>query len=390
MWNQLVGHSPDLTKLIEERYDLELRDTNLLVHHVPYVTADRTVAYGVLVSELSTNGERTVRPGRHEMWLVGGIPHDHEGNVVAIMVNEPPTDFGGVLQGYRLSGKRNDQHPEDYYIKVTTYVDVLGRYARAIDQGATHHNPAPHESSPEESVFRYHDSATSRSGLSAVANKLKQGRIAIVGLGGTGSYILDLVSKTPVGEIHIFDDDVLHAHNAFRAPGAASFEELKDEPRKVDYLQRRYDPMHRHIVAHPVRITGDNLGELEGIEFVFIAIDSGPEKKAVIDQLEEWGTPFIDCGMGISRQENALRGMVRTTACQPGHYDHVPRRVSFADEGENEYDWNIQTADLNMMNAVMAVIKWKKMLGYYVDDKGEYNSTYTVARNQLISGELGE
>ena len=36
----------------------------------------------------------------------------------------------------------------------------------------------------------------------------------------------------------------------------------------------------------------------------------------------------------------------------------------------------------------MAVIKWKKLLGYYVDDKHEYNTTYTVARNQMISGDL--
>jgi hypothetical protein len=43
-----------------------------------------------------------------------------------------------------------------------------------------------------------------------------------------------------------------------------------------------------------------------------------------------------------------------------------------------------------MMNAVMAVIRWKKMMGYYVDDKGEFNSTYVIARNQLNSGELPE
>ena len=57
--------------------------------------------------------------------------------------------------------------------------------------------------------------------------------------------------------------------------------------------------------------------------------------------------------------------------------------MSFADETQNEYEWNIQTADMNMLNAALAVIKWKKMFGYYVDRKQEFNGTYTISRNQL-------
>jgi tRNA A37 threonylcarbamoyladenosine dehydratase len=46
-------------------------------------------------------------------------------------------------------------------------------------------------------------------------------------MGGTGSYILDLVAKTAVMEIHLFDGDDFNQHNAFRAPGAASLEDLE-------------------------------------------------------------------------------------------------------------------------------------------------------------------
>lgn len=386
---ELASRSADLAQLIEEEYDLELRDSNLLVHHVPYVTPAGSVAYGILVSELSTNGERTVRPGRHEMWLAGDVPHDHQGTKLTGLLNESPTDFGGGLLGRRMSLKRNDQHPENYYIKVATYVDVLGRFARAIDPKASHRGAPPRESSPDESVFRYHDSATSRAALSAVTAKLKQGKIAIVGLGGTGSHILDLLAKTPIAEIHLYDDDVFHAHNAFRTPGAASIDELRTEPTKVDYLQRRYDVIRRDIIPHPIRVTAANVDELADKEFVFLAVDTGPDKGAIVAQLGAWGKPFVDCGIGVIRQENSLRGMVRVTTGEPGYYDHLPLRLSYVDEGENEYNLNIQTADLNMLNAVLAVLKWKKMLGYYVDDKREHNSTYAVARNQLVSGNLG-
>ncbi|MGQ7394159.1 hypothetical protein ACTGZO_11025, partial [Streptococcus suis] len=89
--------------------------------------------------------------------------------------------------------------------------------------------------------------------------------------------------------------------------------------------------------------------------------------------------PFVDCGIGMHRQENSLGGLVRTTTGLPHQYAHIPRRISFGDVSSDEYRENIQTADLNMLNAALAVLKWKKHLGYYADSKQELNSSYTVA-----------
>jgi tRNA A37 threonylcarbamoyladenosine dehydratase len=47
--------------------------------------------------------------------------------------------------------------------------------------------------------------AASRAGITAISARLSMFRIAIVGLGGTGSYVLDLVAKSAVREIHLFD-----------------------------------------------------------------------------------------------------------------------------------------------------------------------------------------
>ena len=69
-----------------------------------------------------------------------------------------------------------------------------------------------------------------------------------------GAYILDKVAKTPVPEIRLFDADEFLNHNAFRAPGAASLEELREAPLKVDYFKRVYSRMHRWIIAHPVEL----------------------------------------------------------------------------------------------------------------------------------------
>jgi hypothetical protein len=387
----LVERSQDLRRLVEEGFDVEVRDSNLLIHHVPYVTSSGKVDYGILVSELTTDGEQTVRPGAHHLWFVGDVPHDHQGNKLTIVINESQHPFGeGLVASCQMSAKPGGEHPPDYYVKITTYVKALGRVARAIDPDARHTDYPIRESHEDESVFLYHDAATSRSGLSALTGKLKVARVAIVGLGGTGSYILDLLAKTPVLEVHLYDDDEFSAHNAFRAPGAASIDELRPRPKKVDYFAMMYGRMRRGIVPHPAKISDDNVADLQEMSFVFLAIDAGPTKKVVLDCLQEWGIPFIDCGMGLHRVENSLRGTVRTTAGSPGRYDHIDRRVSYVDVMADEYDFNLQTADLNMLNATMAVLRWKKYLGYYEDVRHEYNAAYNVASNLFISGEVPE
>lgn len=385
----LVAHSDDLARLIAEDYDIEVREGSLLVHHVPYVTSAGEVDYCILYSELTTNGERTVRPDRHEVWVIGDIPHDHQGNKLSIVIEQAAIDCGnGLIASCRLSGKLHNEHPADYYLKISNAVRVLGQFARGVSPGATHRNAPPRESSPDASVFVYNDTASSRSLLSAVTDKLKVAKVAIVGLGGTGSYILDLVAKTPVSEIHIFDDDVFLAHNAFRAPGAASLADVKPMRKKVEYFEAIYSRFRRGIVPHAERIDESNVTVLQDASFVFLSMDAGPAKKLVIDHLQQWEIPFVDCGMGLTRVENSLRGTVRATSGSPGRYEHADRRISYRDIAADEYDLNMQTADLNMLNAVMAVIRWKKFCGYYTDSTDERHTSYVVSSNVLLSAEV--
>lgn len=390
MSRQLVSLSPDLSRLESEGFDIEIRDVNLLVKDVPYVTSSREVAYGVLVSELSTNGAVTIAPNTHEIWFAGSLPCDNYGNEIPLLINQRTQfNFGPELVcSFSFSRKPLSGRYDNYYDKITSYVRILSAYARAIDPKVTAKIFPVREAMEDESVFRYLDAATSRAGISAITSKLKIEKVGIVGLGGTGSYILDLLAKTPIGEIHLYDDDVIYAHNAFRMPGAASIEELQTVPQKVQYLQCKYDPMRRGIVGHPSRVSRSNIDELRGLSFVFLSMDTGSAKQFIIESLLDFGIPFIDCGMGVYRTGDSLGGIVRVTSGDSARNSHLENRISYGDQAEDEYDWNIQTADLNMLNATMAVIKWKKWYGFYLDAKGELNSTYTVARNQMVSGEI--
>lgn len=221
-----------------------------------------------------------------------------------------------------------------------------------------------------------------------VTRKLAFDKLAIVGLGGTGSYVLDLVAKTPVKEIHTFDGDVYSTHNAFRSPAAPSIEELREQPKKVTYFKALYSKMHRGIIAHDTHVDASNVDQLRDMNFVFLCLDQGEPKRCIVEKLEEQRIPFIDVGMGLYFKNEMLGGILRVTTSTVDQRQHVrdKGRISFDDGGDNnEYDKNIQIADLNALNAVLAVIKWKKLFGFYADLEKEFFSTYTIGCNMLTS-----
>jgi tRNA A37 threonylcarbamoyladenosine dehydratase len=130
----------------------------------------------------------------------------------------------------------------------------------------------------------------------------------LIGLGGTGAYILDKVAKTPVPEIRLFDGDEFLNHNAFRAPGAPSLDQLREAPMKVDYFKAIYSRMHRGIKAHPVKLGRDNVHLLDGVTFAFIAMDDGPDKLAIIEKLEAIGASFrLRARMRVAREKSRYK-----------------------------------------------------------------------------------
>jgi hypothetical protein len=102
------------------------------------------------------------------------------------------------------------------------------------------------------------------------------------------------------------------------------------------------------------------------------------------------GIPFIDVGMGLELVDGSLGGILRVTASTPDMRTHFhDGRISFggADDENNLYSTNIQVADLNALNAAMAVVKWKKIRGFYRDLEREHHSTYTTDGNMLLNGD---
>jgi hypothetical protein len=203
---------------------------------------------------------------------------------------------------------------------------------------------------------------------------------------------LDLAAKTPVEEIHLFDRDTFTNHNAFRSPGAPSLDDLRNKQKKVDYFRDLYSHMRKAIIAHDCFIDESTIDLLHGMAFVFLCIDKGCAKRLIVERLEEWGIPFIDVGMGIQlNDDSSLGGIFKITTSTPNKRDHVRSLVAFSDGAAiNEYSRDIQIADLSALSAALAVIKWKKLRGFYHDREKEHHSMYTIDGNQLLNEEKHE
>ncbi|MHA6268381.1 ThiF family adenylyltransferase [Aliiroseovarius sp. CAU 1755] len=386
MSRRLINLNSDLKALEKDGYEVAIKGDHLVVSNVPYVSASGEVKRGALVSILELRGDKTVSPPRqHIAMFAGEHPCDQRGTKLRhIEHSSSRQNLGnGLVVDHSFSAKPKEGY-RDYHHKMTTYAEMISSPAREIESGVTAQTYVVTESDEADQIFRYMDTASSRAGIGAITDKLRLGKVAIVGLGGTGSYVLDLMAKTPVEEIHLFDGDDFFQHNAFRGPGAASFAEISVPRKKVEFWAERYDPMRRGIVPHALFIDAENANLLDDMDFVFLCVDSGASKKPVVERLEEVGMSFIDVGMGVQAANDQLLGIVRVTTSTPDRRDHFRKHVGLGEaEVDHAYSQNIQIADLNALNATLAVIRWKKLCGFYFDPEGETTSNYTIDGNVI-------
>lgn len=385
------SRSPDLKRLRDEGYFVQISGGFLVMRDVPHVDAQRQVRIGTLISSLNLAGDETRTPDTHVIYFDGSFPCRPDGSPIqGISHQSGKFDLGHGLKAQHAFSSKPDGGYADYHHKMTSYANIVAGPAAVLKPCVT---PRTFRSPEEEenSVFNYTETASDRVGIGALTEKLTSESLALVGLGGSGSYLLDLAAKTPAREIRLIDGDEFLQHNAFRAPGAPSLDELREAPKKVDYLKAIYSRMHRGLVAHAVNLDATNLNLLDGVTFAFLCIDAGENKKRIVEKLEAIGASFIDVGMGLELNDGSLGGILRVTASTPEKRDHVHRgRISFTGGGANDlYASNIQVADLNALNAALAVVKWKKIRGFYRDLEKEHHATYTTDGNILVNGDKG-
>jgi hypothetical protein len=255
------------------------------------------------------------------------------------------------------------QEYDDFFDKVETYTALIAGPAISKNGGNPYTFKARHE--VPDSVFLRHDLLSSRAEIGDLSARLKDEVVAIVGLGGTGSYVLDFLAKTPIREIRGFDPDVFHLHTVFRSPGMIDMDDL-GKP-KAQIYEARYKEFRVRVRLEPVRIDASSGAHFEGVTFAFVCVDKGTARKEIVELLISKGIPFIDVGMGLGRKNGPIGGLVRVTyfPADRGPALLAKDLVPLTDNPDDIYRTNVQIGELNALNACLAVIRFKQTLGFY-------------------------
>lgn len=391
MSQQLISRNPDLQKLQSEGFDLEIRDGQIYVHHVPFLNSKQEISDGTLAFTYSSQGDIVAPPTDHTAHWIGSKPFTVTGQEVPSLINSQVNGWNGHNEVFFLSLFRDGQKGKpysDFYEKATFYFKTIAGHAFQKDKIKAEKIRQMITAATEEDVFNYQDTNSARAGIIGLANKMKGKKVAIVGLGGTGSYLLDLVAKTPVAEIHLFDDDIFSTHNAFRAPGASTLNELKQGLSKVEYFSMKYSAMHRHVIPHMEKIMEGTISNLFDMDIVFLCVDSVKARNFIARHLADKNIPFIDSGLGMAIRNNAgLAGQIRCTTFDGTHGDHLSKSFGKEEiEDDGVYNTSIQVSELNDLAAILMIMQWKRMIGFYASDKsGCIESVLSIAANKILN-----
>lgn len=381
MFQELVSHNADIDRLVKKGYAVAFDDLNyLVVRDIPYLDSSLKLQWGAIVTKFVDTGQNQIMQEDHQIFFAGSIPHGLDGSPIpnlgggptSLAMSESSADVK-VQRSFSNKPKPADKFG-DFFEKIESYVTIIS--GPAINRyGVTPLTFRVVESGKSSSPFKIRDTLTSRAEIGDLAAKFKDDVIAIIGVGGTGAYVLDLIVKTPVREVRAFDPDLFHVHNTFRSPGALQLEEL-GKP-KSDVCQARYDNFRFGLSVTRKFIDAACVEDLKGVTFAFVCVDKGTSRAGIFDLLISQGIPFIDVGMGLRRKGSGLDGLIRSTyySTENGRETREKGLAELVDDPEDLYRTNIQISELNAINACVAVMRFKQLRGFYHEE---------VARDHLI------
>jgi hypothetical protein len=375
MFLELANHNEDLKCLLEKGYAITEDHGYFVVRDIPYLNNNGDLQAGAIVMKFVDVDGKKVRPEDHQVFFAGSHPSGLDG--------APIRGLGGGATNLALTSSRDVviqrsfsnklmtkegalRHYRDFFEKLEHYVNIISGPAKE-KYGATPYTFRLFEEAPTQSVFKFRDTLTSRAQIVDLSAKFADDVVAIIGLGGTGSYVLDFLVKTPVKEIRGFDPDGFHVHTAYRSPGRLADAELGKN--KAEVYSSRYENFREGLYLEPRYIDAESLENIKGVTFAFVCVDKGKSRAGIFDLLILNHIPFIDVGMGLNRTWGPLDGTLRATyySVEDGQRLRDLALAELVDDPADEYRIHIQIAELNALNAALAVIKFKQIRGFYFD-----------------------
>lgn len=140
MSKQLINHSPDLVKLIDEGYQVEVSEGggHLLVHHIPYLNSKGELKYGILVDRLNlASPHLTGRPHDHTIYFTAEKPYNADGSAIPVNNSNAITLENYIHVQHYFSRKPHAGNYPNYYDKIVTYTEIFESQVKVLHPTAT-------------------------------------------------------------------------------------------------------------------------------------------------------------------------------------------------------------------------------------------------------------
>jgi len=364
----LANRNPFVDQLVKQGYDVGFVNAHLIVFGVPYLNAAGELKYLDMISPLDLREEYLIdRPSDHKVYFSGEVPCNMDGQKICAGTTEEVRMVSDQIVGNRMlsskpAGMRQYESIEE---KIDQYLALISSPAVHKYPGVTPRRALTKYLEVLSSPLRFPDTLSAREGVVELSLRLRGRKVAIIGCGGTGAYVLDYIAKTHLQEIHLFDNDIVHVHTLFRLPGVYGEKHLGMQ--KVEVLAEAYGHFHFGIYPHIQRVDQGNISSLSGFDFVFICVDDGPSRQTIAQGCHSASVPFVDVGMGLNKGVNGLYGFVRVAGGERGDFEKLngSQYLPAQNAHDQEYRNQPQIAELNALNAAMAVIRFKQHMGFF-------------------------
>jgi len=228
-------------------------------------------------------------------------------------------------------------------------VKVLRDIVPTSSRGNKYHKKPPHDIKISESItqpveippkkkdsgiglggnsFNEHNELYSRQILAfgkAGQESLSRTIVAVVGAGGLGSIVVEILARLGIGEIICVDDDVIEISNISRVLGSY-YNDADTSNKKVTILEKHVNAINSNVRFTPVVdtiLSPKALGTLKRADFIISGTDTFSSRVVLNQFAVQYLIPYIDLGFGLEPDDQGLRlvsagGKVKTYV--PGNW----------------------------------------------------------------------
>ena len=136
-------------------------------------------------------------------------------------------------------------------------------------------------------------------------NRLRNAHVAVFGVGGVGGYVVEVLARSGVGELHLVDNDTVSLSNLNRQIIALHSTLGRS---KVEVAEERIHDINPHckVVKYPFFYLPENADmiDLTQMDYVVDCIDTVTAKVELISRCHKMGIPLLSC-MGAANKTDA-------------------------------------------------------------------------------------